>query len=216
MITIARTWSANAYSAKTNRPACRPEGARDRPLHRGTVLYPHPGRPWRRGDQGGAAGRRSVPRLGRLGGWALGVVQRAWPQQAVGGARPEARSRHGAEAGRAGRCAGGEPARRRPGAAEPEPRGAACGQSTPGDRAHLRLRPGRPLSRQAGVRRHRRGHGRHPPPHRASRPAVPTCRRRAAASRSATTWRGCMPPSACCQRCGNAMWQAPDAAGWWT
>ena len=39
----------------------------------------------------------------------------------------------------------------------------------PGDRAHLRLRPGRPVPRQAGVRRDRRGDGRHPPPHRASR-----------------------------------------------
>ena len=133
------------------------------------VLHPHPGRPRRRGDQGGAAGRRSVPRLGRGGRWALGVVQRARPQQAVGGAGPEARPRHRAAAGGARRRAGGEPARRRARAAGPRAGGAARGQPAPGDRAHLGLRPGRPVPRQAGVRRDRRGDGRHPPPHRASR-----------------------------------------------
>ena len=75
----------------------------------------------------------------------------------------------GAAAGRPGGRAGGEPARRRPGAARLGPDGAARGQSAPGDRAHLGLRPGRPVSRQAGVRRDRRGDGRHPPPDRASR-----------------------------------------------
>ena len=86
----------------------------------------------------------------------------------------------------------------------------------PGDRAHLRLRPGRAVPRQAGVRRDRRGDGRHPPPDRRIPPAAPTCRRRAAASRSATTWRGCMPRSACCRRCGSATRPAPAADGWST
>ena len=93
---------------------------------------------------------------------------------------------------------------------------AARGQPAPGDRAHLRLRPGRAVSRQAGVRRDRRGDGRHPPPHRRIPPAAPTCRRRAAASRSATTWPGCMRRSGCCRRCGSATPRAPGAAGWST
>ena len=61
-----------------------------------------------------------------------------------------------------------------------------------------------PVSRQAGVRRDRRGDGRHPPPDRASRRQLPICRRRAAASRSAMIWPGFMPRSACCRRCGSA------------
>ena len=60
------------------------------------------------------------------------------------------------------------------GKARPGAGGAARRQSPPGDRAHLRLRPGRAVSRQAGLRRDRRGDGRVAPPDRASRPAPPT------------------------------------------
>ena len=95
------------------------------------------------------------------------------------------------------------------GAPGPGAGGAARGESAPGDRAHLRLRPGRAVSRPPGVRRDRRGDGRAAPPDRLSRPAPPTCRRRAAASRSATTWPGCMPRSACWRRCGSGMPPAP-------
>ena len=49
---------------------------------------------------------------GAVGRRALGVVQRAWPQQAVDRAGSEARPRNAAAAGRARRRAGGEPARR--------------------------------------------------------------------------------------------------------
>ncbi len=42
-------------------------------------------------------------------------------------------------------------------------------ESSAGDRPHLGVRAGWSLSRQAGIRRHRRGDGRHPPPDGASR-----------------------------------------------
>jgi crotonobetainyl-CoA:carnitine CoA-transferase CaiB-like acyl-CoA transferase len=48
------------------------------------------------------------------------------------------------------------------------------------------------------------------------RPAVRICRRRAAASRSATIWQGCMLRSGCSRRCGSAMSRGPGAGGWWT
>ena len=55
-----------------------------------------------------------------------------------------------------------------------------AGESAPGDRAHLRLRPGRAVSRPPGVRRDRRGDGRAAPPDRASawhlRPAAAALR----------------------------------------
>ncbi len=79
------------------------------------------------------------------------------------------RPRHVPAARRPSRRAGGEPARRPAGAAEDRPGCAARGQPAAGDRPHLRLRPGRAVSRQAGVRRDRRGDGRPAPPDRPSR-----------------------------------------------
>ena len=149
--------------------SCRPPRGRARHDGRGPVRHAYPRQSGRRGDQDRAAGRRSVPWLGRVGRWALGVVQRARPQQAVGRARPETRSRYRAAPGSARRRTGGEPACRRAGAAGLGTGSAARLESAPGDCTHLRLWPGRPVSRQAGVRRDRRGHGRDSPPHRASR-----------------------------------------------
>ena len=50
----------------------------------------------------------------------------------------------------------------------------------------------------------------------ASRRQLAICRRRAAASRSATTWRGCMRRSGCCRRCGSATRPAPGEGAWLT
>ena len=116
-----------------------------------------------RGDQAGAAGRRPVPRLGRGERWQLRLVQHPWPQQALDRTGPEEGPRNPAEARRARRRAGGEPARRPVGAAEIGPDVLHAVEPAAGDRADFRLRPGRPVSRQAGFRRHRGGYRRAAP-----------------------------------------------------
>ena len=81
------------------------------------------------------------------------------------GARPQARA--------ARRRAGGEFPPRPAGAHRPRPADAARSEPAPRHRPHQRLRPGRALPRQAGLRRDRRGDGRPAPPHRQPRPDRP-------------------------------------------
>ena len=129
----------------------------------------------------------------------VAVVAGGGPQQEVGHLQPAHRRGPGPgpPPGRRRRRAGGELPARHAGALGPRPRRAVGDQ--PAARRHPghRLRPDRPVRAARRVRLDRRGDGRHPVRHRASR----TGRRPAPASRSATRSPPRTPASARSPRC---------------
>ena len=166
-------------SRRPDPPSCRPRRTRDDPaaraLHRDRShprpLGPHLRAPARghgraRGADLGARGRG-----GRLPAARLRLAEPP-PQQALAHPRPQVAARHRdhPQTRQDIGCRRGELPARRQDAPRHRLRDPLAHQPAAGLRQHLRLRPGRPLSRPAGLRPDRPGHGRAHVDHRPARP----------------------------------------------
>ena len=171
-------------------PLRRTARPRARHADRRSVLHAHPRRVRRRGDQDRGARRgRPAAHLAQAVPGHLSVVVRAVAQQEVGHRQPQAPAGPGDRAPAGARTATSwwktsVLARWRNGGLGYDQ--LSAGQPGPHHGAPVRLRPDRPVSRPARLRRHRRGDGRDPLRHRLSR----TGRRCAPASAWAIQRRG--------------------------